>query len=277
MIELTRCGAPDNDRYLPAVMTQGDASTYQTMIDNSTMQKRSQQMVDRAFGSAQSGTTQNGRQQGMAPSAVQGGAPPAAPDAVMGAQQIAPGLGPLPAAPNGMSVAEQILHSSWKSLMARNVGRSVIVSFLIGTQNTIVTHGILYEVGNDYIALYQPDEQSYISCGPLFHPLRGVSARDQSDQFPAATAAVRKSGRSAARFSRFPYCLHSDACGEGAERAVSRASPLPAGRKRLSPFFALTVSPPQRTSPSPSRISSERKDSAPHVAACGAASRSTVK
>ena len=148
MIELTRCGAPDNDRYLPAVMTQGDASTYQTMIDNSTMQKRSQQMVDRAFGSAQGGTTQNGRQQGMAPSA----------------QQIVPGLGPLPAAPNGMSVAEQILHSSWKSLMARNVGRSVIVSFLIGTQNTIVTHGILYEVGNDYIALYQPDEQSYISA-----------------------------------------------------------------------------------------------------------------
>ena len=44
MIELTRCGAPDNDRYLPAVMTQGDASTYQTMIDNSTMQKRSQQI-----------------------------------------------------------------------------------------------------------------------------------------------------------------------------------------------------------------------------------------
>lgn len=134
------------------------------MIDNSTMQTRSQQMVGRAFGSAQGGTTQNGQQQGMAPSAVQGGAPPAAPDAVMGAQQIVPGLGPLPAAPNGMSVAEQILHSSWKSLMARNVGRSVIVSFLIGTQNTIVTHGILYEVGNDYIALYQPDEQSYISA-----------------------------------------------------------------------------------------------------------------
>ena len=201
MIELTRCGAPDNDRYLPAVMTQGDASTYQTMIDNSTMQKRSQQMVDRAFGSAQSGTTQNGRQQGMAPSAVQGGAPPAAPDAVMGAQQIAPGLGPLPAAPNGMSVAEQILHSSWKSLMARNVGRSVIVSFLIGTQNTIVTHGILYEVGNDYIALYQPDEQS----GPLLHPLHGVSARDQPDQFPAATAAVRNAGEARRASPAFPF------------------------------------------------------------------------
>ena len=143
MIELTRRGAPDNDRYLPAVMTQGDASTYQTMIDNSTMQTAGPQPP----ADGQSGQT-----------------PPAMPDAVMGAQQIAPSLGPLPAAPNGMSVAEQILHSSWKSLMARNVGRSVIVSFLIGTQNTIVTHGILYEVGNDYIALYQPDEQSYISA-----------------------------------------------------------------------------------------------------------------
>lgn len=143
MIELTRCGAQDNDRYLPAVMTQGNASTYQTMIDNSSVQTaRPQPPTD-----GQSGQT-----------------PPTAPDAVMGTQQIAPGLGPLPAAPNGMSVAEQILHSSWKSLMARNVGRSVIVSFLIGTQNTIVTHGILYEVGNDYIALYQPDEQSYISA-----------------------------------------------------------------------------------------------------------------
>lgn len=143
MIELTRCGAQDNDRYLPAVTTQGNASTYQTMIDNSSVQTAGPQPP----ADGQSGQT-----------------PPTAPDAVMGAQQIAPGLGPLPAAPNGMSVAEQILHSSWKSLMARNVGRSVIVSFLIGTQNTIVTHGILYEVGNDYIALYQPDERSYISA-----------------------------------------------------------------------------------------------------------------
>ena len=48
MIEHTPSRAPDNDRYLPAVMTQGDASTYQTMIDNSTMQTRPQEMVGRA-------------------------------------------------------------------------------------------------------------------------------------------------------------------------------------------------------------------------------------
>ena len=165
MIELTRCGAPDNDRYLPAVMTQGDASTYQTMIDNSTMQTRSQQMVGRAFGSAQGGATQNGHQQGMAPSAAQGGAAQGMePGALQNSRRTDTTLGPMPSATPGMSTSEQILHSSWKSLMARNVGRSVIVSFLIGTQNTIVTHGILYEVGNDYIALYQPDEQSYISA-----------------------------------------------------------------------------------------------------------------
>ncbi len=165
MIELTRCGAPDNDRYLPAVMTQGDASTYQTMIDNSTMQTRSQQMVGRAFGSAQGGTTQTGRQQGMAPSAAQGGAAQGmTPGVLQDSRRTDTTLGPMPSPTPGMSASEQILHSSWKSLMARNVGRSVIVSFLIGTQNTIVTHGILYEVGNDYIALYQPDEQSYISA-----------------------------------------------------------------------------------------------------------------
>ena len=246
------------------------------MIDNSTMQTRSQQMVDRAFGSAQERHDAERPAAGYGAQRGAGRAPPATPDAVMGTQQIAPGLGPLPATPNGMSVAEQILHSSWKSLMARNVGRSVIVSFLIGTQNTIVTHGILYEVGNDYIALYQPDEQSYISAD--LYSIRFVDFCPRSVRpIPSSNSSRRKSGRSAARFSPLSYCLHSDACGEGAGVPVSRTSPLPAGRKRLSPFFALTVSPPQRTSPSPSKIKSERKDSAPHVAACGAASRSTVK
>ncbi len=176
MIELTRCGAPDNDRYLPAVMTQGDASTYQTMIDNSTMQTRSQQMVDRAFGSAQGGhnaerpAAGHGAQRGAEGSAA-GRA-----HAVMGTQQIVPGLGPLPATPNGMSVAEQILHSSWKSLMARNVGRSVIVSFLIGTQNTIVTTASSTRSATTTSRL-PADRQSYIQRGPLFHPLRGFLPR----------------------------------------------------------------------------------------------------
>ena len=170
MIDLTRRGAQDNDRYLPAVMTQGSASTYETMIDNSTMQTRSQQMNGRGANDAQGDTAMPAPTQGMAPStmqsgSMQGGTMQGTPSEVwMGTQRMSPGLGPLPSGTEGMSASEQIFHSSWRSLMARNVGRSVIVSFLIGTQNTIVTHGILYEVGNDYIALYQPDEQSYISA-----------------------------------------------------------------------------------------------------------------
>lgn len=154
MIDLPRCGAHEADRYLPAVATQGNASTYASMIDNSSMQTRTQQMInDRGYAPAPDAEMRQ---------------PPAGqeqpqPD-VWRTQHMSPGLGPLPARQDGMSTADQILHSSWKSLMARNVGRSVIVSFLIGTQNTIVTHGILYEVGSDYIALYQPDEQSYISA-----------------------------------------------------------------------------------------------------------------
>ena len=170
MIDLTRRGAQGNDRYLPAVMTQGNASTYDTMIDSSGMRPRSQ-MDAQNTGSAPMTPTQGGGTSGALsaparrmPAVSNGTAQGEPPEVWMGTQRISPGLGPLPSGPEGMSASEQILHSSWKSLMARNVGRSVIVSFLIGTQNTIVTHGILYEVGNDYIALYQPDEQSYISA-----------------------------------------------------------------------------------------------------------------
>ena len=170
MIDLTRRGAQDNDRYLPAVMTQGNASTYDTMIGSSGMRPRSQMYAQDAGGAPAASAQENGANGVMSapvrnmPAAANGSAQGEPPEVWMGTQRISPGLGPLPSGPEGMSASEQILHSSWKSLMARNVGRSVIVSFLIGTQNTIVTHGILYEVGNDYIALYQPDEQSYISA-----------------------------------------------------------------------------------------------------------------
>lgn len=64
---------------------------------------------------------------------------------------------------NPQSVNEAYL-TSWKSLLARNLGRRVVVSFLVGTQNTVVARGILYEIGSDYIVLYQPDQDSYITA-----------------------------------------------------------------------------------------------------------------
>lgn len=62
-----------------------------------------------------------------------------------------------------MSVQEAY-QTSWKSLLAQNLGRYVVVSFLMGTQQTVVAEGILYEIGNDYLVLYQPVRDSYITA-----------------------------------------------------------------------------------------------------------------
>ena len=62
-----------------------------------------------------------------------------------------------------MSVQEAY-QTSWKSLLAQNLGRYVVVSFLMGTQQTVVAEGILYEIGSDYLVLYQPVRDSYITA-----------------------------------------------------------------------------------------------------------------
>lgn len=153
MIDLTRCGAVENRGGLPAVMAQGNVSSYQTMIESDLPRGEVREMKNapQPNGAGQ-GTYEivSDPQQGLG--MAQGGT------------DYAESLGPLPSGSAGMSAAEQILHSSWKSMMSRNLGRSVVVSFLIGTQGTIVARGVLYEVGSDYIALYQPQTQSYISA-----------------------------------------------------------------------------------------------------------------
>ena len=66
---------------------------------------------------------------------------------------------------NGMPMnREEAYQMSWKALLANNVGRRVVVSFLMGTQQTVVAEGVLYEVGSDYIVLYQPSRDSYITA-----------------------------------------------------------------------------------------------------------------
>ena len=64
---------------------------------------------------------------------------------------------------NPMSVQEAY-QTSWKSLLAQNLGRYVVVSFLMGTQQSVVAEGVLYEIGNDYLVLYQPVRDSYITA-----------------------------------------------------------------------------------------------------------------
>ena len=60
--------------------------------------------------------------------------------------------------------ADEAARSSWRALLARNVGRNVLVRFLMGTQNFITVEGELYEVGTDYLVIYQPLWDSHITA-----------------------------------------------------------------------------------------------------------------
>ena len=67
---------------------------------------------------------------------------------------------------NPMTNAEAF-QGSIKSLLMRNLGSFVVATFLIGSQGSVVCQGILHTVGNDYIVLYQPDRDRYVS-GDLY-------------------------------------------------------------------------------------------------------------
>ena len=57
---------------------------------------------------------------------------------------------------------EEVYRGSLKALLLRNVGNYVVATFLIGTQTTVSWEGILYDVGNDYLAIYQSGRDQYI-------------------------------------------------------------------------------------------------------------------
>ena len=60
--------------------------------------------------------------------------------------------------------ADEAARNSWRALLARNVGRNVLVRFLIGTQNMVTVEGELYEVGTDYLVIFQPLWDSHITA-----------------------------------------------------------------------------------------------------------------
>ncbi len=70
--------------------------------------------------------------------------------------------------------------ASLRSLLDRNIGYFVVATFLVGTQQSVTWQGILHTVGSDYIVLYQPDYERYISCDfysikfVQFHNVKGV-------------------------------------------------------------------------------------------------------
>lgn len=47
-------------------------------------------------------------------------------------------------------------------MLKENVGNYVVATFLVGTQSTTSWEGILYDVGNDYMTIYQEGRDRYI-------------------------------------------------------------------------------------------------------------------
>ena len=76
--------------------------------------------------------------------------------------------------------AEEAYQASLRSLLNRNLGYFVVATFQVGPNQPVTWQGILHSVGTDYIVLYQPDYERYIS-GDLyslkfvqFHNVKGV-------------------------------------------------------------------------------------------------------
>ena len=63
-----------------------------------------------------------------------------------------------------VQTVDKMGYNSWKGMLARNIGRAVIVSFLVGSQHTVVATGTLREVGNDYITIYHPGRSAYLTA-----------------------------------------------------------------------------------------------------------------
>ena len=58
----------------------------------------------------------------------------------------------------------QAYMASLRSLLNRNVGYYIVCTFLVGSDRAVTWQGILHTVGSDYLVLYQPDYNRYISC-----------------------------------------------------------------------------------------------------------------
>lgn len=81
---------------------------------------------------------------------------------------------------------------SMKSMLMRNRGSFVTATFLIGTQGTTTWEGILHDVGNDHIIIFQPGRQRYIACD--LYALKYIEFYDTRER-DACQQLLRQSGR----------------------------------------------------------------------------------
>ena len=109
-------------------------------------------------------------------------------EAAMQQLDLSTGLSP-EAIENPASLLEARL-GSLRALMSKLVGHYVIATFLIGTQNSVSWEGFLYNVGNDYIVIFQPDNGRYVT-GDMFS-LKFVEFHEEKGVIPACIGSRRR-------------------------------------------------------------------------------------
>ena len=60
------------------------------------------------------------------------------------------------------TTVQEAYKGSLRAMLARKVGKYIVATFLVGTQNTVSFEGVLYDVGNDYVTIYQSGRDRYI-------------------------------------------------------------------------------------------------------------------
>lgn len=60
------------------------------------------------------------------------------------------------------TTVQEAYKGSLRAMLGRNVGNYIVATFLVGTQNTVSFEGVLYDVGNDYVTIYQSGRDRYI-------------------------------------------------------------------------------------------------------------------
>lgn len=60
------------------------------------------------------------------------------------------------------TTVDETYKGSLKAMLSKNLGAFVSATFLLGTQGTVTWDGILYDVGNDFMTIYQLGRDRYI-------------------------------------------------------------------------------------------------------------------
>lgn len=86
---------------------------------------------------------------------------------------------------------EEVYRGSVAAILQQNLGFFVICEFLIGTENIVTREGILYNVGINFITLYQEEEDRYVLCD--LYSLKFVTFYDSRTR-PRSLRNMRRNG-----------------------------------------------------------------------------------